>query len=134
MQAGFMNCTVMFPNTGAFFILNLTTMLVNMVVMMISFFFSYFFNETKLSLGFGAGIPIAFLIMNMLGGISADVEIFKKLLIHGFYDPVELVRGGEILSIDIIYISISAILFVSKILTYTHCYSHFKLALSKDIK
>ena len=118
---GVLICTVMFPSTldiGAFFGLNFTTMLVNMVVMMISFFFSCLFNETRLSLGFGASIPIAFIFMNMLGGASADVEILKKLSIYGFYDPVELVHGGDILGVNLVYISIIAILFLASMLIF----------------
>lgn len=103
-----------------FFRLNLTTMLVNMVVMMICFFFSCLFNETRLSLGFGAGIPIIFLFMKMLGGASAEAEIFKKLSIYGFYDPVELVNGGEILGINLIYTGIIIILFISSLLVFNH--------------
>jgi len=84
-------------DTRQFLSLNFTTMLVNMVVMMISFFFSCLFNETKLSLTFGAGIPIAFLLMNMLGGASADMEI---------------------LGINLIYIGIIIFLFVASVLIF----------------
>lgn len=98
--------------------LNFTTMLVNMVVMMISFFFSCLFNETKLSLTFGAGIPIAFLLMNMLGGASADMEILKDLSIYGFYDPVKLVQGSDILGINLIYIGIIIVLFIASVMIF----------------
>jgi len=101
-----------------FLSLNFTTMLVNMVVMMISFFFSCLFNETKLSLTFGAGIPIAFLLMNMLGGASANMEILKDLSIYGFYDPVKLVQGSDILGINLIYISIIIVLFIASVLIF----------------
>lgn len=119
--AGVLICTIMFPGTldiGAFFSLNFTTMLVNMVVMMISFSFSCLFNETKLSLGFGAGIPIAFLLMNMLGGVSKNVDILKKLSIYGFYDPVELVHGGDVAGVNLVYIGIIVILFVASVLIF----------------
>ncbi len=118
---GVLVSSFMFPNTldiSAFFRLNLTTMLVNMVVMMISFFFSCLFNETKLSLGFGAGIPIAFLIMNMLGGASADAEILKKLSIYGFYDGVEIVRGAKVWGVNLVYIAAIMILFTAAVLVF----------------
>lgn len=102
----------------AFLSLNFTTMLVNMVVMMISFFFSCLFNETKLSLAFGAGIPIAFILMNMLGGASADMDILKKLSIYGFYEPVKLVQGSDILGINFIYIGIIIFLFALSVLIF----------------
>lgn len=118
---GVLLCTTLFPGAldiGAFFNLNLTTMLVNMVVMMISFFFSCLFNEAKMSLGFGSGIPIVFLLMNMLGGASANLENMKKLSIYGFYDPVELVHGSDILGVNLVYIGIIVILFVASVLVF----------------
>ncbi len=105
-------------DVGSFFRLNLTTMLLNMAVMMICFFFSCLFNETKMSLGFGAGIPIAFLLMNMLGGVSADSEILKKISIYGFYDPVKLVQGESVLGVNLIYLGITAVLFTAGILIF----------------
>lgn len=111
----------MFPNLleiGAYFRLNVTTMLVDMVIMMISFFFSCLFNDTKFSLGFGAGIPILFIFMNMIGGASKDAEILKKISIFGWYDSVELVRGGEILGTNILYIGIIIILFIASVIVF----------------
>ncbi|MFO7636690.1 MAG: ABC transporter permease subunit [Clostridia bacterium] len=118
---GVLICTVMFPgmlDIPAFLRLNLTTMMVNMAVVMIVFFFSCLFNETKYSVGFGAGIPIAFLLMNMLGGASADAEILKQLSIYGWYDPVELVRGSGILWIHFLYAGIIAVLFAAGTLVF----------------
>lgn len=118
---GVVACGAMFPGSldiGAFFKLNLTTMLVNMVVIMISFFFSCLFNSTKMSLVFGSGIPLAFLLLNILGGASADTEILKNFSIFGLYDPVNLVHGSEIWGINLIYMGIIAILFISSIMIF----------------
>ena len=118
---GILTSAAMFPgvlDVGAFFRLNFTTMLVNMVVMMITFFFSCLFNETKLSLGFGAGVPIAFLLLNMLGGASKDMEALKRLSIYGIYDPVELVQKGGALGLNLFYIAIAAVLFAASVLVF----------------
>lgn len=114
-------CTAMFPDAldiGAFLRLNFTTMLVNMAVMSISFFFSCLFNETRFSLGFGAGIPIAFLLMNMLGGASEDLEILKSLSVYGLYDPVDLVQGADVLGVNLLYIGIIVVLFAAGIIIF----------------
>ena len=66
----------------AFLSFNFTTMLVNMAVMLICFFFSCLFYDTKMSLGFGAGIPIAFILSNMLGGIFKDAAVLKSISIY----------------------------------------------------
>jgi ABC-2 type transport system permease protein len=118
---GVLTSSVMFPNTldtAAYLKLNVITMLINMVVMMITFFFSCLFNEARLSLGFGAGIPIAFLLMNMLGGASKDAEILKKLSIYGLHDPVEVTGGAEILGLNLFFIAIIIILFTASVLVF----------------
>lgn len=114
--AGVLAAEAMFPgelNISAFFRLNVTTMLVNMVVMMIAFFFSCLFNETKFSLGFGAGIPIMFLLMNMLGGTSPESVILSDISIFGFYDPVRLVTGEAVWGINLLYAGVIAVLFAA---------------------
>ena len=118
---GVLTSAAMFPgalHVAAFFRLNVTTMLVNMVVIMIGFFFSCLFNDGKKSVGFGAGIPIIFLLMNMLGGVSTESEFLKKLSVYGFYDPVELVQGSEILTLNLIYFIAAAVLFTASVLVF----------------
>lgn len=105
-------------DTGSFFKLNFTTMLVNMVVMMISFFFSCLFNESRQSLSFGAGIPIVFLFMNMLGGAADKISFLKKFSIYGLYDPVDLVNGAKIWHINLLYIVIIATLFIAAVMVF----------------
>lgn len=111
----------MFPDlmdVGAYFKLNLVTMLVNMVVMMITFFFSCLFNDTKYSLLFGAGIPIIFLFMNMIGGASKDAKVLKSISIYGLHDPVEIIRGGEILGLNFLLLAIIIVLFSASVLVF----------------
>lgn len=114
-------CELTFPgllDVGAFLGLNITTMLVNMTVMMISFFFSCLFNETRLSLSFGAGIPILFLLMNMLGGVTADMNLMKSMSIYGLYDPVELVQGADMLLTNLAYVAVSAALLAAGVFIF----------------
>lgn len=114
-------CSLAFPgklDMNAYIILNLTTMLVNMVTMMISFFFSCLFNETKLSLGFGAGIPILFLLLNMIGGAAEKLNFLKDFTIYGFYDPVKVVEGSEVWGINLIYIGSILVLFIAGVLIF----------------
>ena len=98
--------------------LNITTMLVNMAVMMICFFFSCLFNDSSFSSGFGAGLPITFLLLNMLGGTSSDLEILKKFSLYGWYDPIDLVRGDVDWMINLVYLSIALILFAASMIIF----------------
>lgn len=101
-----------------FFRLNITTMLVNSVVLMITFFFSCLFNDSKWSLTFGAGVPIMFLLFKMLGDASIEADILKKFSIYGYYDPIELVAGSNILFINLILIGMIAVLFAGAVLIF----------------
>jgi len=102
----------------SFLRLNVTTMLVNMVVIMISFLASCIFNDSSLSIGFGAGIPIAFLMMNMLGGASENLSVIKEISPYGWYDPLELVKGEPVLWQNLAYAGIAAILFTAALLIF----------------
>lgn len=114
--------SVMYPgllDVPAFLSLNITTLLVNMTVMMISFFFSCLFNESRLSLSFGAGLPIAFLLFNMLGSASDKAELLKNFSIYGWYDPVELVRGtSDIWRYNLIYAAAIIALFAAGLVIF----------------
>ena len=97
---------IMFPgelNIGAFFQLNLTVMLVNMAILGVTFFFSCLFNDTKYSLGLGSGIPIAFLLMNMMGNTAKELEVLKKISPYGWYDPLAIANGESALTLNLIY-------------------------------
>jgi len=114
-------CAIFLPgllDVQAFFMLNLTTMLVNMTVLMITYFFSCLFSDTKYSIGFGSGVTIMFLLMNMLGGASSDARILKDLSIYGLYDPLELVRGEPVLWLNLFYVGLIIVLFVAGILVF----------------
>lgn len=101
-----------------FFKLNVTVMLVNMTAMAITFFFSSLFNEPALATGFGAGIPIMFLLFNMLGNASTDAEILKKFSIYGWYDPVGIANGDATLSLNFIYAGIILALFAASVAVF----------------
>jgi len=114
-------CEAMFPgllDIYAYLKLNVTTMLANIAVMMTAFFFSCLFNETRLSLGFGSGVPIAFLLITMLGNTSDQVKILKDLSIYGWYDPVKVVEGSNVLGLDLVYTGIIAVLFIAGVLIF----------------
>lgn len=111
----------MFPGLlriGAFIGLNVTTLLVNMAVMMISFFFSCLFNSTKMSYAFGAGIPIAFLLMNMLGSASEKAAFLRKITLFGLHDPIKVIEGSGIPAVAFLYIAVILVLGAASVLIF----------------
>lgn len=111
----------MFPddlNVKAFFNLNVTVLLVNLVVMSISFFFSCLFSDSKYAIGFGAGIPIMFLLLKMLGDVSDKIEILKKISIFGWYDPMSIASGETVWGINAIYFIIIIVLITLSVIIF----------------
>ena len=95
--------------------LNVTVMLLNLAVIMMVFFFSCLFNDSALATGFGAGLPIIFLLLNMLGGASDRLEPLKKITPYGWFDPIELARGEPTLLINLVYGGLALVLFAAAI-------------------
>ncbi len=105
-------------NVAAFLSLNITTMLLSMSVMMIVFFFSCLFNQARYSLGLGAGVPVMFLLMNMLGGSSPDLAFLSDISIFGLIDPMALAAGESALAVNLQYGAIITVLFVASVVIF----------------
>jgi len=78
----------------------------------ISFMFSCIFNLTKNSLAFGAGIPIAFLILEIMSQASADLENLRFLSLNTLFDPSAITSGGTFIPQFIALAAIGAVLYV----------------------
>ncbi|HAS72926.1 MAG TPA: hypothetical protein DCS67_02145 [Clostridiales bacterium UBA8960] len=104
---GVVTSEAMFPghlDVAQYLRLNVTTMLVNMFVMMVVFLFSAIFNDAKYSVGFGSGVPIMFLLFNMLSNASDEAQVLGKLTPYGYYDSVSVVQGAETLGINSVFL------------------------------
>ncbi|MBN2504762.1 MAG: ABC transporter permease subunit [Bacilli bacterium] len=98
-------------DVNGFFRINLITTLVNATVFMICFFFSVMFNESRQAVGLGSAIPIGGLLFNMMGNSSEDLEIIKRLSIYGYYDPVDIANGSQMIWLVIAYLLVASALF-----------------------
>ena len=74
--------------------LNLGIFLLMFAIAGISFMFSCIFNLTKNSLTFGAGIPIAFLIFEIMSQASGELENLKYLSLNTLFNPSAITGGG----------------------------------------
>lgn len=118
---GILLANIMFPSAldiTSFIVLNIYTMLVNMSIFSIVFFFSSFFNESSKALSFGAGIPILFLLMNMLGGTNESITWIKELSLYGLYNPTDIAMGTYPILPLVIFTSTILILSISSILIF----------------
>jgi ABC-type transport system involved in multi-copper enzyme maturation permease subunit len=81
-------------NVSDYLILNLGIFLLMFAIASISFLFSCIFNLTKNSMALGAGIPIAFLIIEIMSQASSDLENLKYLSLNTLFDPSAITGGG----------------------------------------
>jgi len=79
---------------GPFLFLNLITYLALLAVSGISFFFSCLFNDTKNSVAFGATIPIIFVVVKMVSGISENLSFLKYFTLYSLVDVNRILEGG----------------------------------------
>lgn len=74
--------------------LNLGCFLLMFAISGICFAASCTFNLSRTSLAFGAGFPLAFLLIKMVSELSEDLSFFKYLTLNTLFDPEAIVQGG----------------------------------------
>ncbi len=75
----------------------------------ISFLASTIFNETRLSLMFGAGIPLIFYLIEMLANIGGKLENLKYFTIFSLFQPFRILNNENIIYLFIIILLITII-------------------------
>ena len=109
----------MFPgmlDVGKFLVLNLVTYLVLAVVCGVSFLFSCLFNDTRNSLAFGGGIPVAFFVIKMVSEISSDLDWLKYLTLYRIINIDRILVDGTYAVVSrLILIGAAAVLFLAAI-------------------
>lgn len=98
-------------DVNKFILLNLVTLSVFFAVSGIGFMFSCVFNESRYSIAFVTGIPIAFLVIKMLSGVNADLQWLKYLTIYSFIDINQIFTNSSFITIAIVSCLIIASIF-----------------------
>lgn len=80
-----------------FIMVNVGVLLLHLATSSISFLSSCFFNESRRSLSIGSGLPIFFLLMQMLSNAAKDMPFLKYLTINSLYTPSDVIAGNDIL-------------------------------------
>lgn len=89
---------VMFPGlleTGKFIMLNIYALLMYYAIGGIGFFASCIANESKLSLSIGVGVPVTFLVLQMLGNAGEKFSWLKNLSLYTLFNPNKLIEGSS---------------------------------------
>ena len=93
-------CLIMFDEyfiLSEFIMLNVGVLLLHLAISSICFLSSCIFNDTKNSLLFGAGIPIFFILINMLKDVSDKLDFLKYFTIYTLYDPNAWINSNNII-------------------------------------
>lgn len=92
--------SILFPgelDVSAFLLLNTGTLLLYFALTGIGFFASCFFNDTKNSLTLGAGLPVAFLVLQMISDVGDATEFLKYFTIYTLFNPEKIIQGESYL-------------------------------------
>ncbi len=61
----------------------------------VAFMFSCIFNLSKYYMAFGAGIPVAFFLFDMMTQVSENLDIVKYFTLNTLFDTDAIISGGE---------------------------------------
>jgi ABC-2 type transport system permease protein len=114
-------CEIMFPgelDVKGFVLLNLGALLLYYALTGIGFFASSFFNDTKNSLALGAGLPVAFLLLQMISDVGETTDFLKYFSLFTLFDPAKITSGeGYVLSF-IMLAAIAVVMYSAGILVF----------------
>jgi len=77
-----------------FVILNFGALLLHLAIGSIAFLSSCIFNDSKDSLAFGAGIPILFFLIQMLGNVGDKLSFLKNFTLFSIFNPQSILEGS----------------------------------------
>jgi len=116
---GIIACEVSFPGEleiGKFVLLNLGALCLHFFIGGICFLCSCIFNDTKYSVGFGAGIPALAFIIQMLANAGEKLENAKYVTFFTLFNPDGITAGetGALWGMAALFVG-AVVLFVSAI-------------------
>lgn len=119
---GVLMCEAMLPghlDAGSYVRLNLLTLTIFWAVGALSFLFSCSMQETRQSLAFGMGIPIAFLVVNMLSGTSEKVAWMRFITPFSLIDAERIFAGDSyVLVTGVILTAAAGLLYTAAIVVF----------------
>ncbi len=123
MLVGIAVSQAMFPGAldiGRFSLLNLGASLLFFALSAIGFFASCLFNETRLSLALGAGLPVFFLLLKLISGVSADLAPIGWASLMSLFDPAAIIaRPASALPSFLALLLIGFVLYAAGIVVFS---------------
>lgn len=116
--SGIITAEISFPgylDIKAYIILNIGVFLLFGVFSGISFLSSCIFNDTKNSLALGAGLPLAFIIINILANVDESFHFLRNFTVIPLLDTDAIIAGNGYIGKFAIMTLISSLLYISGI-------------------
>ena len=98
--AGLLLGEISFPgllDPARFLRLNFGLLMALLAISAVSFFFSCLFSESRLSLAFGAGIPVLFLVAQMLYNYDKNLGFLRYFSLFSLFVPEDFVGGAPVI-------------------------------------
>ena len=116
-------CESMFPgelDITAYAKLNIALFLLHFAISGFCFFVSCLSNESKTSLAFGAGVPIAFYLVQMLANMGGKLENLKYATLFSLFSPDKIIAGDEaVLWMNGVLFAIGALFFAAGVVFFS---------------
>ncbi|KOS62116.1 ABC transporter permease subunit [Lysinibacillus agricola] len=117
--AGLVTIQVFQSNTDIvvadFVMLNVGLLLLMFAISGISFFFSSYCNLTKNSLAFGAGIPIAFFLFQLLSSVDESLNVLNYFTVNALFDTTAILEGENYWWKLLILLGIGIVLYIASL-------------------
>lgn len=98
-----------------FVMLNVGLFLLMFAISGISFFFSSYCNLTKNSLAFGAGIPIAFFLFQLLSSVDESLNVLSNFTINALFDTTAILEGENYWWKLLVLLGIGVVLYIASL-------------------
>lgn len=122
---GLIACAISFPNEldiEKYLMINIGVLGLQLFIGSICYLCSCIFNDTKYSVGFGAGIPTLAFVVQMMANVGDKLKNFKYATFFTLYNPDDIILGesGAIAGMVILFATalilyvVSTVVFVKK--------------------
>ena len=113
---------VMFPgdlNIERFILINISVLSIHIAISGICFFASCISNDMKLAYSIGAGVPIAFYIIQMLVNMGGKLEKLKCFTLFTLFEPNNIAIGNYHIEFLIAAFIIGIVFYILGILLFS---------------
>lgn len=110
---GIITAEMQFPNEldiNGFLMINLGTLALHLFIAGICFLSSCIFNDTSLSIGFGAGIPAISYVIQMIANLEGKLDPAKYFTFFTFFDTKAIIAKESFGTIGIVVLLIGALI------------------------